>query len=105
MNIKVNWEKTCYLKIHRHGEEIVLALCDEELLGKTIKEGNLRFNISEKFYKGEKVTLKEAARYIEIATIINAVGENVIKMLVYHNEDILDAIIWLGKVPHVQLIK
>jgi len=105
MSLNVEWDKKCYIKVYEYQEDTLVAICDEEVLGKVFTDGKIHFKVSEKFYGGFKVTLREALSYIERGTIINAVGENVIKLLAYLNEDILDAVIWIGNVPHVQIIK
>jgi len=105
MSLKVEWNKKCYVKVYEYRDDILVAICDEEVLGKTFSNGKIYFKVSEEFYGGFKVTLKEALKYVKQGTIINAVGENVIKLLAYLNEDILDAVIWIGKVPHVQVVK
>lgn len=105
MSLNVEWNRKCYIKVYEYQDDILIAICDEEVLGKVFTNGRIRFKVSEKFYGGFKVTLREALSYIEQGTIINAVGENVIRLLAYLNEDILDAVIWIGDVPHVQIIK
>jgi len=101
----IDWSKMCYVKVHRYGGEVLVALCDEELLGRTLSDGRIEFEVSERFYGGIRVTLREAARYIAEGTIINAVGENVISMLVHLNEGVLEAVVWIAGVPHVQIVR
>ena len=99
------WEEECYIKVHRYMNEIVVAICDANLLGKTISYGRIKLEISKKFYGGSKVKLKEVLRFIEEATIINAVGKNVVTLLTQLYSNIEDAILWIGDVPHVQIVK
>jgi uncharacterized protein len=42
-----------YIKIHKSYRWVV-ALCDDDLIGKTLEEGKFYLNISEGFFKGEK---------------------------------------------------
>ena len=43
-----------YMKVHaagqRGGHRFVIAVCDKNLMGKTLKEGKLRLVVSEHFY-------------------------------------------------------
>ena len=68
----------CWVKVHNavqnSSEEIVIAACDEELLGKEF--GN--FKISESFFKGNLVEADNLDKYLKEATIVNLVGENVV---------------------------
>ena len=54
-----------YVKIHHSGDRVVIAICDEELIGKKISEGALVLNISERFYKGEKKSQEEVKKILE----------------------------------------
>ena len=71
-----------YLKIHyRSGIETV-ACCDEDLLRKVFKEGNLRIEITEQFFGGDLVNIKEAVEILKEASFFNIVGESIIKEVV-----------------------
>jgi hypothetical protein len=47
-----------YFKKHITKDRIIIAICDEKLIGKKFSEGEYVLDISEKFYKGEKNLLK-----------------------------------------------
>lgn len=102
---QVDLEKECYIKVYKHMNEIVVALCDAELLGKEFREGKVILKVSKKFYGGNKMKLKDVINILEQATIINAIGKNVIGLLIYLFGNINDAILWVGNVPHVQIVK
>ena len=74
-----------YLKIHKNPLNQVVAICDEDLLGKKITNGKLEIAISENFYKGELVGIENALRFLERAGNYNIIGK-----------DITDAAIKLG---------
>ena len=42
-----------YAKLKRDGKNVLLAICDSELLGKTLKEGKIVFKITNEFYNGK----------------------------------------------------
>jgi len=68
-----------YLKIHKYNFSETVACCDEMLLDKVFKEGNLKIEISSRFFGGEIVNLEEAIEVLRQATNFNIVGENIIK--------------------------
>ena len=68
-----------YVKIRRWGRQVLLAACDAEILGKTLKDSNITFEVSEKFYKGYKTSVDEAIDLIEESTIVNLVGTNIVE--------------------------
>jgi len=69
-----------YVKFHRAGESEVVAVCDEELVGKKLVEGGVCIEIKEDFYKGEKVDSEKLLSMVEDVRIVNIVGEKSIKV-------------------------
>lgn len=64
-----------YLKIHKAGESVIVAVCDKELLGKNLKEGNMKVTISEDFYKGDLVSEEDLVDIITKAGNVNLFGD------------------------------
>ncbi|MEM2866148.1 MAG: DUF424 family protein [Candidatus Hadarchaeales archaeon] len=62
------------LRIRRVGEEVLVTVCDAELLGKEFKEGEIRLKVSEEFYRGREATVSECLQAMREATIGNLVG-------------------------------
>jgi hypothetical protein len=85
--------------------EILLAACDDEILGRTFCEGELQLVVSESFYGGEKVSKENFIGLIKNATIINLVGEKVIKIALDLGLIGPDGIIEIDGVPHAQIAK
>ncbi len=63
-----------YCKSHSVGSDSVLACCDEEILGKTLEDNDLRVNVSEAYYMGKKVGEGEMAWMLREASSINLLG-------------------------------
>lgn len=62
----------------------VVALCDDELLGKYLEEGEFQLDVKESFYKGEHVESEKALEILkdmaaEDATF-NIVGEKAVAL-------------------------
>ena len=91
--------------MRRFGERILLAMCDANMLGKTLKQGKIVFRIQEKFYKGSLVSLEEAVDLIQQSTIVNMVGQTIVKKAVEKGLVHPDAIIEIEGVPHAQIVK
>lgn len=94
-----------YVNLRRVGNTTMLATCDAELLGKTLKEGKITFHIHEKFYKGSRVTLEEAVQLIKESTIVNMVGHRIVKKAIEHGFVHPEAVLLIEGVPHAQIIK
>ncbi|MCW1293183.1 MAG: DUF424 family protein [Candidatus Parvarchaeota archaeon] len=70
-----------YAKIHEGEGQKILAVCDKNLLGKTLISKDIKIFIDPKFY-GEKIFDKrEILTMISESSIINAFGNEIVKFL------------------------
>ena len=94
-----------YVNLKQVGKNVLLAVCDCELLGRTLREGKIVFRIKDEFYNGRKATVDEAMGMIRNSTIVNLVGkacvEEAISMGYVHPE----AVIKIEGIPHAQIMK
>ena len=94
-----------YVNLKKVGRNVILAICDTEILGKTLREGKIVFHVKEEFYNGGRVTVEEAVEMIENSTIVNMVGkccvEKAIKKGYVHPQAVLN----IEGVPHAQIVK
>ncbi|MGQ0605918.1 MAG: DUF424 domain-containing protein [Candidatus Nitrosotenuis sp.] len=58
----------------------MLNMCDEELLGRVIKNGNVQINISQSYYGQRLVEKAEAEVLMKNSSILNLVGKQTIEM-------------------------
>jgi len=94
-----------FCKLHvLHGKS-VLACCDQELTGKTVKEGEIEFSIRESFYKGKKVGEKELKQWMEEADSINLIGKKTVAVALENEWIKKEDIVTIDKIPHVQIFK
>jgi hypothetical protein len=93
------------MNIRKIGNNVLLAMCDAEILGKTLCEGKIVFKVKEEFYKGAKVSIEEAVAMIENSTIVNMVGKNVVKKALEKGYVHPEAILNIEGVPHAQILK
>ena len=87
------------------GECVLLTMCDADLLGKTLKQGKIVFHIREEFYKGSLMRLEEAVGLIRQSTIVNMVGQRIVRKAVEEGWIHPDAILEIEGVPHAQVVK
>jgi hypothetical protein len=68
------------VKVTDYQKNLMLNICDIDLLGKNIVEDKLNMNISKSYY-GEKIIEHEEAKHLlKNASIINMVGKNTISL-------------------------
>ena len=94
-----------YVKVHRYGGETIVAICDEELLGKELVHGELKIRIGEDFFGGELVEIERIAEYIRKASMVNVFGNKSVNELGKIYPKLIEAAIEIGGVLHVQIFK
>ena len=94
----------CYVKVHRRGKDTIVAACDEELLGRVLDHCGVRIEVKESFYKGVRIPLDRLNEYLREATIVNLLGNGVVREAAKVNRVIMDAAVRVGGVLHVQLV-
>ncbi|MCD6368123.1 MAG: DUF424 family protein [Candidatus Aenigmarchaeota archaeon] len=94
-----------YYKTYKYEKDLLVAICDEELLGKSFPFGDVTFVVKKDFYGGESCDQKDVLRIIENATIINAVGKNIVKLLISNGFIDEDKVLEIGEVLHAQMVK
>jgi hypothetical protein len=85
----------------------MVSICDSNLLGRTLqdKERGITFSVSEAFYKGRLMTIKNALELARSATIVNLVGAKIVEAALKEGLIHLHAIIRIAGVPHAQVIR
>jgi hypothetical protein len=84
---------------------ILVNMCDEELVGRTLTEGALRVHLSKEFYSGEVVDKGEALRLIHTCSIINLAGARSVSLAVENKVGAPEAIRQIEEVPFLMIYK
>jgi hypothetical protein len=71
-----------FVKTTNYQNSNMLNMCDEDLLGKTIKNGKLQINITQSYYGQRLVEQAEAETLLQRCSILNLVGKNTIHLSV-----------------------
>jgi hypothetical protein len=87
------------------GRNVLLAICDCEVLGKTLREGKIVFHVKDEFYNGGRVSVEEAVNMIENSTIVNMVGKNCVETAIKKGYVHPEAVLHIEGVPHAQIVK
>lgn len=94
-----------YVKLKKDGRNVLLAICDSDLLGKTLKEGKIVFKISNEFYNGKKISVDQAVNMIENSTIVNLIGNRCVKKAIECGFVHPDAVLMIEGILHAQIVK
>jgi hypothetical protein len=93
------------MNIKKIGRNTLLAVCDAEILGRTLREGKIVFCVKEEFYKGARVSVEEALSMIENSNIVNMIGRNIVKKAIQKGYVHPEAVLDIEGVPHAQIVK
>ncbi len=89
---------------------LIIAACDADLLGLTLKKGSLDIYVSERFYGGKLVNKDRLITLMKKAKSINIIGEKVVKIAEENGLIHSEAKIYFrdhgGRyIPHAMMIK
>ncbi len=94
-----------YLNVKKVGQNVLLAVCDCDLLGRTLRDGKIVFHVKDEFYNGRKATLEEAVGLMGNSTIVNLVGRNCVEGAIERGYVHPEAVLKIAGVPHAQIVK
>ena len=84
---------------------ILVNICDEELVGRTVTEGQLKVHLSREFYSGEVVGMGEALRLIRTCSIVNLAGSRSVALAVDNDVGAPEAVREIEEVPFLMIYK
>ncbi len=83
----------------------MVNICDPDLLGKTIVDGDLTINISKDYYGEKMIDESQAKILLENSTSINMVGENTISFSTGLGIGSKDAVRKINNIPFLIVFK
>ena len=86
-------------------QDLVVAICDEELIEKELKIKNHKIKISREFYGGELIDENVAVKAMEKATIGNLIGKKIVELAKKKGFVTKENVISISGVPHAQFVK
>ncbi|MEM5829807.1 MAG: DUF424 family protein [Candidatus Aenigmatarchaeota archaeon] len=96
-----------WCNIFKDKRDVVVVMCDRELLGKKLKmkDKKITINVSEKFYGGSLVNEDDALKLLSKATIGNLMGKRIVELACKNGFIVKENVILIDGVPHAQFIK
>jgi len=96
-----------WCKVFSSKANVVVAICDEEILGKKIKmrHDGFKIEISKNFYGGKLIDESVAVRVMKRATIGNLMGKRIVNLASQNGFIIKENVIFIDDVPHAQFVK
>jgi uncharacterized protein len=94
-----------FLRVFKDAKHTLVAVCDTGILGETFREGKLKLEVKTDFYKGMPASMHDALRALDSADIANLAGNQIVKAAVQKGLVDPSAIIRIGGVSHVQIVR
>jgi hypothetical protein len=91
-------------KVFQTKYDLVVAICDEELLDKEIDK-KLKIKVSKNFYGGKLIDEENALKLMRKATIGNLIGKRIVELAEKNGFITKENIILINGVSHAQFIK
>ena len=70
------------VRISDYQKNTMVNMCDAELMGKDVVDGELKIHISESYYGKQLVDKDEAISFLKSASIMNLVGKETISLAI-----------------------
>jgi len=87
-------------------DQVLVAACDAELLGKTIQtKSGVDIYISERFYGGTRMTAEKACEVMKSATSLNLIGNRIVKLALSSKIGHPESVMMIGDVAHLIVIQ
>ncbi len=94
-----------YVKRHESEGYVILAVCDEMLLGRSINNNGIDFTVSRAFYGGVLLSVREAVNMLNDADVVNLVGNEVVEEAIRRGFVVPEAVADIDGVKHAQIIR
>jgi uncharacterized protein len=98
-------EKQYIARTIKYEKTILLNICDEELLGKTVKGGKVDMEISRDYFGGDLVSEAEAINLVRASSIVNLAGTRIVEKVVDQKLASARAVKKVGPVSFLMIYK
>ena len=86
-------------------EGLLVAVCDQDVLGETFEEGEISLTVTEEFYSGQEADAEQVIESLARADVANIVGTRAVELAV--EEGFVDegCVLDVGETRHAQLLR
>ncbi|MGN6822417.1 MAG: DUF424 domain-containing protein [Candidatus Nitrosocosmicus sp.] len=98
-------EKIYALRKIKYQETQMINMCDLDILGKKIQQGDFMINISKEYYYSEEITNKEAIELLKSSSIINLVGQGIVDLALKLNLAKRNSVKTIENIPFLMIFR
>ncbi len=99
----VRMEQKFSFRIFRKDDGALLAIADKGILGKKFKKKGLEIGVSKDFYYQGFCTEKKALAMMKEASAINAIGKNIVGLMVENKIITKESVLYPCGIEHAQV--
>jgi hypothetical protein len=92
-------------KLHIYNSKKIFACCDKELINTTINYNDVDITFNSSFYGDQVISEDLFLEHIDNCNQANIFGKKACDILLVNNKIRKDQIIYINKIPHVQIYK
>ena len=104
-NLTQESEKQYIARKIKWQEAVLVNICDEELLGTTVKGEKVDMHISREYYGSEKVSEARAIDLVRGSSIVNLAGSRIVEKVIEANLASEQAVKTVGDVAFLMIYK
>ena len=89
----------------KYQETQMINICDLNLIGKEISQGDFNISISKDYFYSEEITKEDAIKVLKSSSIINLVGKDIVDLALSLNLAKKNSVKIIENVPFLMIFK
>ncbi len=102
---EINQDNNYALRKIKYQETQMINICDLNLIGKEINQGDFNISISKDFFYSEEITKEDAINVLKSSAIINLVGKDIVDLALSLNLAKKNSVKIIENVPFLMIFK
>jgi uncharacterized protein len=102
---ETNQKKNYALRKIKYQETQIINICDLNILGTEINQGDFTINISKEYYYNEEITNDDAINLLKSSSIINLVGKDIVDLALTLKLAKKNTVKIIGNIPFLMIFK
>ncbi len=102
---EINQDYNYALRKIKYQETQMINICDLNLIGKEINQGDFNISISKDYFYSEEITEEDAIKVLKSSSIINLVGKDIVDLALSLNLAKKNSVKTVENVPFLMIFK
>ena len=102
---ETNQKKNYALRKIKYQETQIINICDLNILGTEINQGDFTINISKEYYYNEEISNDDAINLLKSSSIINLVGKDIVDLALTLKLAKKNTVKIIGNIPFLMIFK